>query len=263
MATPRRLVFGEVAELYDRHRPSYPSVLIDDLIEQAGVSASARVLEVGAGTGKATAMLAARGIKVVAIEPSAGMAEIAARRLAATGLVEIVRSDFERWDREGARFPLIFSAQAWHWLDPATRFPLARAALAPQGLLAAFWNRPVWVESALRAALRDAYEHVVPELPPDGPLHPANSWTADTDEDWETEELTAAGFAAASRALYPWSVEYSSAEYRGLLATLSEIRLLPEASRDRLLDAVRTAVEAHGGVIELPMTTILHTARAN
>jgi hypothetical protein len=27
----RRLVFGEVAELYDRHRPTYPPALIDDL----------------------------------------------------------------------------------------------------------------------------------------------------------------------------------------------------------------------------------------
>ena len=35
MATPRRLVFGEVAELYDASRPTYPEQLIDDVLELA------------------------------------------------------------------------------------------------------------------------------------------------------------------------------------------------------------------------------------
>jgi hypothetical protein len=45
-------VFGEAAELYDQARPSYPEALIDEVI--AFAPPSPRVLEVGAGTGKAT-----------------------------------------------------------------------------------------------------------------------------------------------------------------------------------------------------------------
>lgn len=257
-------MFGEAAELYDRHRPSYPPALIDDLIKRAGPSAGGRVLEVGAGTGKATAMLVARGVSVLAIEPSEPMAEIATRNLAATGLVEIVRTDFERWDPDGARFPLLYCAQAWHWLDPRTRFTRARRALAPHGLLAAFWNRPVWSESPLRHALRDIYARLVPELPSDGPLHPANAWTPAEDEnqDWGRDALSAGGFADPDRMLYPWSLEYEAGEYGGLLETLSEIRLLPSGTRRALIGAVRAAIAAHGGVVELPMTTVLHTARA-
>jgi hypothetical protein len=67
----RRLVFGEVADMYDRHRPSYPPALLDDLIALAALDVSEPALEVGAGTGKATMMLAARGIPIVAVEPNA------------------------------------------------------------------------------------------------------------------------------------------------------------------------------------------------
>src|SRR5690349_1659884 len=58
----RRLVFGEAADLYDRHRPAYPEQLIDELVGVAGLDGRRAVLEVGAGTGKATLMFAARGI---------------------------------------------------------------------------------------------------------------------------------------------------------------------------------------------------------
>jgi ubiquinone/menaquinone biosynthesis C-methylase UbiE len=46
--------FDEDAELYDRARPGYPPELFDDLAEVAGTGPGCRVLEVGAGTGKAT-----------------------------------------------------------------------------------------------------------------------------------------------------------------------------------------------------------------
>jgi hypothetical protein len=72
-------VFGEVAELYDAHRPGYPGELIDDVVGLAGLEPDAgRVLAVGAGTGKAAALFAARGYSVTAIEPSAAMAAPAA-----------------------------------------------------------------------------------------------------------------------------------------------------------------------------------------
>ncbi|MFZ1996994.1 MAG: class I SAM-dependent methyltransferase, partial [Solirubrobacteraceae bacterium] len=132
----RRLVFGEVAELYDRHRPTYPPALIDDLIAAAGLDGSQPVLEVGAGTGKATVLFAVRGIPVVAVEPSAEMAAVAGRNGGRFAHVEIEQSDFETWDPRARRFPLVFSAQAWHWVTPAVGRVKARDVLLPRGILA-------------------------------------------------------------------------------------------------------------------------------
>ena len=71
----QRLVFGEVAELYDRARAGYPEALIDDVISFAGGDGpSLRALEVGAGTGKATVGFASRDLEILALEPSADMA---------------------------------------------------------------------------------------------------------------------------------------------------------------------------------------------
>jgi trans-aconitate methyltransferase len=67
-----------VAELYDRARPSYPAGAIDALLAHGALAPGDRVIEVGAGTGKATELLAARGLRVLALEPSAEMAAVAA-----------------------------------------------------------------------------------------------------------------------------------------------------------------------------------------
>jgi SAM-dependent methyltransferase len=261
MAIPRRLVFGEVAELYDANRPAYPEPMIDDLIELTGLADGGRALEVGAGTGKATTLFAARGVPVLAIEPSPPMAAVARRNCAIYPQVEIVETDFERWDPGGRTFALLYSAQAWHWIDPELRFQRARAALAPGGLLAAFWNRPAWGRSELRDALVEAYATTVPELAPDGPMHPANQ-APDGDEDWIGDVGGAGGFEAAAVRFYEWSLDYGADWYTGLLQTLSEVRLLPEEQRGALLTAVRAAINDHGGTLRMPFATRVCVARA-
>jgi len=254
----RRLVFGEVAELYDRHRPTYPDRLIDDLVAMARLDGSQAVLEIGAGTGKATLLLAARGIPVLAVEPSVAMATVARRNCAAFPGVEIEQSDFERWDPRGRRFPLLVSAQAWHWVQPAAGYPRARKALVPHGTLAAFWNLVAWDRSELREALLDAYR-TAPELATDGPMHPANL-CADG-EDWEAEIEAADGFTDPEIRDYDWGQDYSAEEYIGLLGTTSDIRLMDERPRTALLDAVTTVIEARGRPLTLPMRTRLCLAR--
>ncbi|MGO9960152.1 MAG: class I SAM-dependent methyltransferase [Solirubrobacteraceae bacterium] len=260
-ALPRRLVFGEVADSYDRHRPTYPQPLIDDLIGLAAVGAGDRVLEVGAGTGKATALFAARGLRVLAIEPSPSMAALARRNCAENPGVEVVETDFERWDPAGETFALIYSAQAWHWIEPDVGYRRAREALASGGVLGAFWNRPAWGRSELRNALIAAYEVTVPDLKPDGPLHPANE-APEGDDGWPAQIDRADGLHAPELRRYPWSISYTGDQYVGLLSTLSEVRLLQPARRRALLSAVRAAIETHGGTLQMPMVTRLWLARA-
>src|SRR5204862_6340857 len=81
VAREQGLVFGEVAEMYQQARPTYPAGLYDAIAELAGTSPGDRVLEVGAGTGKATEGFVDRGYAVTAVEPSAEMAGVLAARL--------------------------------------------------------------------------------------------------------------------------------------------------------------------------------------
>jgi SAM-dependent methyltransferase len=256
----RRLVFGEVAELYDRYRPSYPPALLDDLVEMAGLDGTQAVLDVGAGTGKATELFTRRGIPVVAIEPSANMAAVARRNLARFANATIEEADFEAWLPRGRRFPLVVSGQAWHWVTPAVGFAKAHDVLAEGGVLAAFWNRVAWEKADVREALLEVYGRVGAELSVDGPMHPANVDT-DTDDDWNAGIAVVHGLHDAEIRHYEWQQSYATAEYVGLLATASEVRLLSEDRRDRFLAAVADVIDARGEPVIVPMRTRLCLAR--
>jgi SAM-dependent methyltransferase len=254
----RRLTFGEVAELYDRVRPSYPSRLVEDLVAASGAS---RALEVGAGTGKATVLFARMGVSVLAIEPSAEMAAIARRNCAAFPGVQVEQVEFECWER-AERFPLLFSATAWHWIKPAERYRLARTALVDGGLLAAFWNRVVWGECSLRDALAAAYERAGAESTPNDAMDPRCPPDTDWPDRWEREVQQATGFHAPQTHVYRWTQEYSAGEYVALLSTHSAQLIRDAAARDSLLGAVGEEIDAHGGQIAIPYVTELCLARA-
>jgi SAM-dependent methyltransferase len=255
----RRLVFGEVAELYDRHRPAYPDRLVEDVIAIAQLDGSHTALEVGAGTGKATSMFAARGIPVLAVEPSTEMASLARRNC--QGLpVMVEESDFELWDPRGRRFALLFSAQAWHWVKPELGYQKAREALSAHGVLAAFWNRVQWAGCEQREPLLVAFARAAPELSPDGVMHPANL-CPDADQDWEGEIAAAEGFTGAEIRGYVRDECYSASEFVGLLATISEIRLLSASSRNALFSAVADVIKSSGEPLMLSMHTRLCLAR--
>jgi SAM-dependent methyltransferase len=265
MATVRatdeqRLAFGRVAELYDRARPSYPAAVVDELIEFAGLRSGDQVLEVGAGTGKLTRLLAERGLAVLALEPSAAMAEVAIANCRGYPLVEIQQVDFEHWQTFNSPLPAVVSAQAWHWVAPELRYERAAAALAPEGTLAAIWTLPDWQHTELRDGLRDAYRLAAPDLEADFPMHPASE-PSDLAGDWSAEIEASAGFAQPQVRKHPWSRTYSTAAYLELLQTHQDHILLEPAARESLLAAIAAAIDAADGEIALSFVTRLCLAR--
>ncbi|MFC9816929.1 class I SAM-dependent methyltransferase [Streptomyces virginiae] len=136
--TTRARSFDAAAASCAAHRPGYPPALFDAVEELAGRPlAGARVADVGAGTGMATALLHERGAEVVAVEPGDGMA--AQLRRAHPG-IPLVRGDGDRLPLATGAFDLLAYAQAWHWTDPARSVPEARRVLRPGGALAIWWN---------------------------------------------------------------------------------------------------------------------------
>jgi SAM-dependent methyltransferase len=254
------LVFGDVAELYDRSRPSYPDRLIDDVIAYSGAGSA---LEIGAGTGKATVMFASRGLSIRAIEPSPEMASLARRNCAGYAAVSIEQCDFERFSANGARFGLLYSAQAWHWIDPGVRYVKAREVLLDGGALAMFWNRPRWEDSPLRRDLQAAYARVAPDFGPNpGPMHPATETVPDLWGDWPAELEAAPRFAQPATRIYERHWEYSTDQYLQLLQTHSDHIMLGPEGLSALLAEVGAAIERHGGTMPVRYVTVLCLARA-
>ncbi|HUB76697.1 MAG TPA: class I SAM-dependent methyltransferase [Solirubrobacteraceae bacterium] len=258
----RRTAFGPIADLYEEARPSYPPALVADVLAYAGAGEGDRLLEIGAGTGKATRLFAAGGLQVVALEPSPAMAEVARRECAELANVTLIESTFEAWRAPPGAFRLVMAAQAWHWVDPAVGYARARVALGAGGALALFWNRADWRPGALTAALDAIYAPLAGTASASGPVTTAPAGRAG-DEGW-AEEIGAAGaFAEPEVRDYPWSRRYSAGEYARLLATHSDHAVLDAQVRARLLARVEEAIAGAGGTIEIAYVTRLCLARAS
>src|SRR5205823_6587846 len=131
-----------------------------------------------------------------AVEPDDAMADILARRVAQFPDVQVVRRSFEEF-RAAERFGLLFSAEAWHWTLPETRWQLAADALGDGATLALFWNNERIHEPALRASmLRVFARHAPSVVVNDEPVTSEQVW-----QQWPGDELSGiAGFAGlASR----------------------------------------------------------------
>lgn len=253
-------VFGEVADDYERVRPGYPAEVIDEVIEWAGPS-KPRILEIGAGTGKATHLLAGNGFEVVALEPSAEMARIATSNLRAYPEVTVEPVTFEGFEVAPGSFDIIVAAQAWHWVG-GDKYARARELLAPAGVLAAFWNHAVWPErqNETRRALEAVYSDHEPQLL-DSPAAFPGFATYDREQVTAEELDSAPQFGEAIRRRFGQMIEYSNDEYLDLLGTQSIHRMLDDERRAVLMDGLNQALRRYGESITVEIETRLVMAR--
>ncbi|GAA3373965.1 class I SAM-dependent methyltransferase [Streptomyces sannanensis] len=136
--TTRALSFDQVAAQYAAARPGYPPALFGAVEDIAGSPLKgADVVDVGAGTGIATALLRDRGAHVIAVEPGPGMA---ARLRSALPDVPLVLGTGDALPLADSSVDFITYAQAWHWTDPKRSVPEAIRVLRPGGTLALWWN---------------------------------------------------------------------------------------------------------------------------
>jgi len=244
----QRLVFGEVAEQYDAFRPSYPDEAFDTIIEYGHLCPGDRALEIGAGTGKATVKMAARGLEITALEPSPEMAAV----LRSKG-IEPIETTFESWRLERAAFPLVYAAQAWHWVHGADRYERVASALVPGGVVALFWNQGGEWDGPLGAAIDAVYERHAPHL-----NRVVRQWNMDV----LLEQLSATpAFAPAEKRTVTWSQSYTRAEWESLLGTHSDHRILPEEQRHRLHSALGDVIDLHGGRVDVSYDVNIYLAR--
>lgn len=128
--------FQQGGEHYDKVRPGYPQESLDWLVDGAGPVNDA--LDVGAGTGKYTQLLAARGWRVTAVDPSADMLGQLQRNLPG---VTTLPGTAENAGLAGNSVDLAVAAQAWHWCDPVAASTEMARVLRPGGVLGLVWNQ--------------------------------------------------------------------------------------------------------------------------
>jgi SAM-dependent methyltransferase len=247
------MAFGLAADQYDLIRPGYPDDLVTDVLAHCG-GTSATAVEAGAGTGKATRSFAAQGIRIAAVEPDPAMAGVLAANCAAYPGVTVVVTGFESY-LPAQPCGLLFSAQAWHWMDPEVRWQHAAATLAPGGSLALFWNFDRIIDQRVQAEVIATHRALALDI----------EW--DTDpisgdgllDRWPATDLAGlAAFAGLQAHVYRWERALTRRQYLDYLATHSAYLLLDAAVRTELFARVGRALP---GQVLLAEDTILYLAR--
>jgi ubiquinone/menaquinone biosynthesis C-methylase UbiE len=130
--------FEDIAELYERTRPTYPPEAIEWLVDQLHVDVSSTVLDLGAGTGKLTRGLIGRCGHVIAVEPGPEMLD-QLRRVVPEA--EAVLGAAEDIPLEDDSVDAVVCGQSFHWfrVDEALR-EIGRV-LREGGGLGLIWNK--------------------------------------------------------------------------------------------------------------------------
>lgn len=246
-------VFDRVAAAYDAQRSGYPRDLFADIMTIARLRRGDHVLEVGCGSGQATAGFAAEGLQVIGVDPGAALIELAERKFSDTNAVRFQVAAFEEWPLDGRKFHLVAAAQSWHWLQEGLAFKKAADALVPDGCLSIFGHTPAW-STELIERLRPVYAQLAPELwgpPPEAWYLPEGPLPA---------LFTASGcFERPERRSYRWRRTYDSGSFAAYLGTRSDHLRLPQGRRNELLQSVQVALP---DLVEADWVTNLYVARA-
>jgi len=271
-------VFNDIAEDYDRHRPGYPDVLIDQACEAAGIGRGAAVLELGCGTGQLTAGLLARGLRVTAVEPGQRLITRARDRLDGAGEVEFIHARLEDAALPAARYAAVFSASAIHWIDPDVSWRRAAGALVDGGSLAllSYFGLDDPRSAADQQEMRAAMATVAPELAAewptyrdlDGTLAGVAARRANISEVWAWlggyevgRDYAADLFDEAQIAAVPRQLENTADELNALLGTMSFWARLAPGQREALIAAIQALYQRLGRPIRSTTAACLVTAR--
>lgn len=218
-------------------RPRWPLAAIDAAFGHWRMDpATARVVDVGAGTGRLSERLLERGARVVALEPLDAMRARIRGSDARAGVAESLPLDdggVDAW----------FAAQAFHWFDQPAAVAEAARVLRPGGGLCVAWYEtaqepqpPPW-RDALIELLRPHYY---------SPLGLA----LDSDDGRRHTEWQTGSHWAPFEPLVHVEVEHREEMTRGrmvaLTASFSYVAKLDEPTRSDLLARVDRVLAAHG-----------------
>ena len=239
--------FGAVAAAYAEHRPDYPVAAVRWCVAPVGRDiGTLRVLDLGAGTGKLTAMLAGLGADVTAVEPDPAMLAELRRALPSA---RALSGSAEQIPLPDASVDAVLCGQAMHWFDLSRALPEIARVLVPGGTLGALWNsdddRVPWV-----ADLQDAAE---------GAASPALSRRRTQAVSFGPEQFGAALFTPTESTEFGNAQLVTADTLTEVIGTHSRILVMAPEERARVLAKVRAYLasrpETAKGQFELPMVT--------
>jgi SAM-dependent methyltransferase len=222
--------FGREAEVYERVRPSYPADAVAWLVDNLGLGPGRIVLDLAAGTGKFTRLLAPSGATVLAAEPVEGMRR---RFVTAVPGVPMAAAAAETLPIAPRSLDAVTVAQAFHWFDADRAFGEFARVLRPRGRVGIIWNArdrsTDWVNEVW--SIMDRVEKRAP-------------WR-DHEHGDDSAPRPRDGFRPFHAETFRHEQSITPEGVVDRIASVSHVAVLPPAERQRVLDEVRGVLIHH------------------
>jgi SAM-dependent methyltransferase len=134
--------FSNRADVYVKHRPSYPQALVNSLVQKlpVGSLSSSIVADVGSGTGIFSRLLLENGFTVYGVEPNAPMRQRAEGLLSSYPNFHSIKGEATNTMLEDHSVDVVAAAQAFHWFATTDAVKEFARILKKPGLVVLIWN---------------------------------------------------------------------------------------------------------------------------
>lgn len=149
-------------ELYDRYRPEPPAIILEHAKRYAAIERPQLVIDLGCGTGLSTTAWLNHTARVVGVEPSEAMLDIARRKV--SGLedrIAFIAAFSDKLPFAEGEADIICCSQSFHWMEPTSTLREVERVLRPGGVLVVYdcaW--PPTIALPLEQAYRQLFQKV-------------------------------------------------------------------------------------------------------
>jgi ubiquinone/menaquinone biosynthesis C-methylase UbiE len=221
--------FALAPDAYERGRPMYPFEAVRRLVRELGIKPASTVLDLAAGTGKLTRLLAQLGADVVAVEPVDAMRE---RLVETTSDVTALAGTAEDIPLEDESMDAVTVGQAFYWFEGDAALAEIHRVLKPGRRLGLIWN--------LKDETVDWVKHLAEIIEPYRGRAPRVASGAWKDAFARTEHFT-----ALERARFSFVHETDVATVVARVTSISFIAALAPRVREAVVAQVRELLATH------------------